>query len=111
MSRPVRALGERLHGSVGECVNKLRLLLDLLAISYKLSFVFVSDGSLQDRLRTSVITPQGLRMTKKLCVENGIEDGQVFSLNARDQKNVLSLINLCTLKLTTEEAQFRKVWD
>lgn len=28
----------------GECHNKLRLVLDLLGISYKLSFVFVSDG-------------------------------------------------------------------
>jgi hypothetical protein len=35
----------------------------------------------------------------------------VFSLNPKDPKNVLSLINMCTLKLTTEEAQFRKVWD
>jgi hypothetical protein len=95
----------------GECVNKLRLLLDFLAISYKLSFVFVSDGSLQDRLRTSVIAQQGQRMTKKVCAENGIEEGQVFSLNAKDQNNVLALINLFTLKLTTEEAQFRKIWD
>jgi hypothetical protein len=46
--------------------------------------VFVSDGSLQDRLRTSVITQQGHKMTKKVCAENGIEEGQVFSLNAKD---------------------------
>lgn len=30
----------------GDCQNKLRLVLDLLSISYKLSFIFVSDGSL-----------------------------------------------------------------
>lgn len=50
-------------------------------------------------------------MTKKVCVENGIEEGQVFSLNAKEQNNVLALINLFTLKLTTEEPQFRKIWD
>lgn len=31
----------------GSCHNKLRLVLDVLSISYKLSFVFLSDGSLQ----------------------------------------------------------------
>ena len=50
-------------------------------------------------------------MTKKVCVEKGIEEGQVFSLNAKEQNNVLALINLFTLKLTTEEPQFRKIWD
>jgi len=57
----------------GDCHNKLRLLLDLLSMSYKLSFVFVSDGSLQDRLRTDVIAKAGERMTHGLCIRNGIK--------------------------------------
>ena len=39
----------------GEFINKMRLLLDFLAIGYKLSFVFVSDGQMQERMRTTVI--------------------------------------------------------
>ena len=47
----------------GDCHNKLRLLLDLLSASYKLSFVFVSDGSLQDRLRGEILAKAGEKMT------------------------------------------------
>ena len=40
------SLLENYEARFGDCHNKLRLLLDLLSMSYKLSFVFVSDGSL-----------------------------------------------------------------
>ena len=65
----------------GDCHNKLRLLLDLLSVSYKLSFVFVSDGSLQDRLRTEVIAKAGERMTAAVCLASGIKGP--FSLENR----------------------------
>ena len=65
----------------GDCHNKLRLLLDLLSVSYKLSFVFVSDGSLQDRLRTEVIAKAGERMTAAVCLARGIKGP--FSLENR----------------------------
>ena len=44
--RDILKLLEVYETRFGECHNKLRLTLDLLSISYKLSFVFVSDGSL-----------------------------------------------------------------
>ena len=63
---------ENYEDRFGDCHNKLRLLLDLLSVSYKLSFVFVSDGSLHDRLRTEVIAKAGERMTAALCQTRGI---------------------------------------
>jgi hypothetical protein len=47
----------------GDCLNKLRLVLDLLAIGYKTSFVFVSDGALEDRLKKEVVEKAGEKMT------------------------------------------------
>ena len=76
----------------GDCHNKLRLLLDLLSISYKLSFVFVSDGTLQDKLRADVIAKAGERMTQKLCERNSIStpftlDKQISGGEERKQQN------------------------
>lgn len=57
----------------GDCSNKLRLTLDFLAMSHKLSFVFVSDGSLQQRVKTEVIAIAGERRTTVVCESEGIE--------------------------------------
>lgn len=46
VSRDIFKFLEGYEERFGDCNNKLRLVLDLLGISYKLSFVFVSDGSL-----------------------------------------------------------------
>jgi hypothetical protein len=51
----------------GECHNKLRLLLDLLSIAYKLSFVFVSDGTLQEKLKVEVLNKAGEKRADELC--------------------------------------------
>jgi hypothetical protein len=75
------SLLENYEDGFGDCHNKLRLLLDLLSVSYKLSFVFVLDGSLQDRLRTEVIAKSGERMTAALCQTRGIKGP--FSLENR----------------------------
>jgi hypothetical protein len=101
----------------GDCHNKLRLLLDCLSIAYKLSFVFVSDGSLQERLRESVIAKHGERMSKQLCQEQGIilhtSETQSFTLKKSDEdpNSILSVIRLFTEKLISDERHFRKVWD
>lgn len=50
----------------GECYNKLRLLLDLAAISYKTSFVFVSDGPFQQKIRTEVLSMAGERAAQDI---------------------------------------------
>ena len=45
VSRDLLLLINNYESRFGECHNKLRLILDLLSISHKLSFVFFSDGS------------------------------------------------------------------
>ncbi len=67
LSDPARTLLSLLSSDYdllfGDCQNKLRLILDLLAIAYKTSFVFVSDGALDTRLRKDVVERAGEKMT------------------------------------------------
>jgi len=103
VSRDLFLLMENYEVRFGDCHNKLRLLLDLLSISYKLSFVFVSDGTLQDKLRNEVIAKAGERMTKQICERHSIHtpftlnnnrDGRVVDEIAEERKGMTSILEV-----------------
>lgn len=47
----IHTLNSSYESTFGTCHNKLRLILDLASLSHKLSFVFVSDGTLAETLK------------------------------------------------------------
>lgn len=88
----------------GPCHNKLRLILDLLSIAYKLSYIFVSDGSLSEKLRLEVLGPAGAARAQAICEKNGLE--APYTLEKKGGTNVLEVIRTFTEALVAEEKTF-----
>jgi hypothetical protein len=107
-------LDESYEVRFGPCKNKLRLILDLLAVSYRLSNVFVSDGSLQERLKREVLAKAGERRTREICTQRGFEGP--FLLGGVDGEvgkgaGILSVIREFTEVLVEQSKTFEEVWD
>ncbi len=94
----------------GECHNKLRLVLDLLTVSYKLSFVFVSDGSLSEKLKADVLVPAGQARAVAISEKNGLAGPYILDRHG-PSTNILKVIEVFTENLLVEEKTFSKVWD
>jgi hypothetical protein len=56
-------LFEKYDENFGQCINKLRLLLDLTSVGYKLTNVFSSDGPFQAKIKSEILVKAGERMT------------------------------------------------
>lgn len=88
----------------GPCHNKLRLILDLLSIAYKLSYIFVSDGSLSEKLRAEVLGPAGAARAKGICESRRLE--APFTLEREGGTNILDVIQIFTEALIAEDKTF-----
>jgi hypothetical protein len=59
-------LFENYQDNFGQCTNKLRLMLDLASVSFKLTNVFTSDGPFQAKLKSDILVRNGERSTNLL---------------------------------------------
>ena len=88
----------------GPCHNKLRLILDLLSIAYKLSFIFVSDGSFSEKLKVEVLGPVGTARAHAICEASRLK--APYTLERHGTNNVLDVIRIFTEALADEEKTF-----
>ncbi|CDW85886.1 UNKNOWN [Stylonychia lemnae] len=108
---------ENYDNNFGECFNKLRLILDFASICFRQSFVFVSDGSFQQRLKTEVILKAGERKALKIMDEEEFQ--APFSLSRKSQvgeqqlskSHIIDVLDRFSTELKKEEAIYQKVWD
>jgi hypothetical protein len=74
----------------------------------------VSDGSLQERLKTEVLAKAGERRTREICAQRGFEGP--FSLGGVNGEvgngaGILSVIREFTEVLVEQSKTFEEVWD
>ena len=81
-----------------------------MSISYKLSFIFVSDGSLPEKLKVDVLAPAGAARAAAICEKNGL-NGTYGLEREGESPNILEVIRIFTDTLLSEEKTFAKVWD
>jgi hypothetical protein len=98
----------------GECLNKLKLMLDLGTTCFKLSFIFTSDGSFSERLKEDVLIKAGERKTLSLMEKDSIE--LPLSLANKEQlpmgkTNILEVLMLFSKVLLEEDMNYKRVWD
>ena len=66
ISKELFKLFENYEKNFGECINKLRLMLDFASVSYKLSHIFISDGTFTQRIKKEVIAKSGEKAAKEI---------------------------------------------
>lgn len=98
----------------GQCLNKLKLLLDLGAVAFKLSFVFQADGSFSERLKEDVLIKAGERKALALMEKENID--LPLSLASQEhlpigKTNILDAILIFSKALLQEDLNYRQVWD
>ena len=106
--REVFSVLEGYEVNFGPCHGKLRLMLDLGAVCHRLSFVFVSDGSFQQRLKSDVLAKAGERAC--LAVMNANHFEPPFALT-RSDVCVVDVAERFAEHLRREADTYRKVWD
>ena len=50
----------------GKCYNKLRLILDLSGIGYKVSSFFASDGSFDQKIKSEILAKAGQKVSNDI---------------------------------------------
>jgi len=93
---------ENYETNFGQCYNKLRLMIDFSSISSRLSFVFISDGSFQQRLKSEVLVKAGERAALNIMKDQNFEPP--FSLSRKSHVHVIDVINKFTEYLKREES-------
>eukprot|EP00347_Sterkiella_histriomuscorum_P023264 403335317 len=113
---------ENYDTNFGECYNKLRLILDFTSLCFRQSFVFISDGSFQERLKQDILIKAGERRAKLTIESEGFELPFALSTNQVSRKSqmahnavsktsIIEVINKFTVELQKEEVNYNKVWD
>ena len=81
--KDVFSILENYDNLFGECHNKLRLILDFSSMCFKLTFLFVSDGSFQQKLKADVLVKAGERAAHQIMDDESYEPP--FSLQRKSQ--------------------------
>jgi hypothetical protein len=79
-----------------------------------MSFVFVSDGSFQEKIKSEVLSKAGERAANQIMEDQSYDPP--FSLQRKSQiqmgkTNILEVLNKFTKQLKKEEENYKKVWD